>query len=214
MRACVLFAQDRAHFAIWCIMASPLIAGNDLRSMSNGTRDILTNAHAIAINQDPLGAQATLVAGQQSNAGRDHEGQVWAKQAPVAAALSALGPCCCSTAWRVGLPAATSCSTSVCSRARRAVRARTLHASQTEIEEPEVVLMLRCLRRAPLGSGWVPARALAAHAPTPAPCARAATYTALDLEQDGKSIGPQHGKVEATVASSSAVFLKLLCTDH
>ena len=77
LRACVLFAQDRAHFAIWCIMASPLIAGNDLRSMSNGTRDILTNAHAIAINQDPLGAQATLVAGQHDPEGA--EWQVWAK---------------------------------------------------------------------------------------------------------------------------------------
>lgn len=47
-------AQDRAHFAIWSIMASPLIAGNDLRKMSQDTIQILTNKHAIAVNQDPL----------------------------------------------------------------------------------------------------------------------------------------------------------------
>ena len=47
-------AQDRAHFTIWSIMASPLIAGNDLRKMSQDTIQILTNKHAIAVNQDPL----------------------------------------------------------------------------------------------------------------------------------------------------------------
>ena len=47
-------AQDRAHFTIWSIMASPLIAGNDLRKMSQDTLQILTNKHAIAVNQDPL----------------------------------------------------------------------------------------------------------------------------------------------------------------
>ena len=47
-------AQDRAHFTIWSIMASPLIAGNDLRKMSQDTIQILTNKHAIAVNQDAL----------------------------------------------------------------------------------------------------------------------------------------------------------------
>jgi alpha-galactosidase len=55
--------QDRAHFTMWCMLASPLIAGNDLTTMSNATRSILTNKHAIAVNQDPLGIQATLVNG-------------------------------------------------------------------------------------------------------------------------------------------------------
>eukprot|EP01052_Picozoa_sp_SAG31_P057426 SAG31_NODE_16990_length_687_cov_1.423469_1_plen_143_part_10 len=54
-------AQDRAHFSIWCIMASPLIAGTDLRTMSANTVSILTNKHAIAVNQDELGIQAHLV---------------------------------------------------------------------------------------------------------------------------------------------------------
>jgi hypothetical protein len=43
------------------MMASPLIAGNDLRDMSQPTIDILTNLEAIAINQDPLGAQGHIV---------------------------------------------------------------------------------------------------------------------------------------------------------
>jgi hypothetical protein len=43
--------QDKAHFAMWCLFASPLIAGNDVRTMSNNTRDILTNPLAIAVSQ-------------------------------------------------------------------------------------------------------------------------------------------------------------------
>jgi len=49
--------EDRAHFAMWCMIAAPLIAGNDLRSMSKETLDILTNKEALAINQDELGIQ-------------------------------------------------------------------------------------------------------------------------------------------------------------
>lgn len=49
--------QDRAHFSIWCMLASPLIAGNDIRRMSKETVDILTNRYAIAVNQDSLGIQ-------------------------------------------------------------------------------------------------------------------------------------------------------------
>lgn len=50
--------EDRAHFSLWAIMASPLIAGNDLRNMSETTKKILTNKDMIAINQDQLGIQA------------------------------------------------------------------------------------------------------------------------------------------------------------
>jgi alpha-galactosidase len=55
-------AEQRSHFALWAILASPLIAGNDLRSMSTTTRDILTNPRLVAINQDTLGLQASQVA--------------------------------------------------------------------------------------------------------------------------------------------------------
>jgi alpha-galactosidase len=49
--------EDRAHFSMWAMLAAPLIAGNDFRNMSAETRDILTNEHVIAVDQDPLGVQ-------------------------------------------------------------------------------------------------------------------------------------------------------------
>lgn len=49
--------EDRAHFAMWAMMAAPLIAGNDLRSMSSETIGVLTNKKVIAIDQDSLGIQ-------------------------------------------------------------------------------------------------------------------------------------------------------------
>jgi alpha-galactosidase len=52
------FTEDRAHFSLWCMLAAPLISGNDLRSMSQETKEILTNREVIAINQDPLGIEA------------------------------------------------------------------------------------------------------------------------------------------------------------
>jgi alpha-galactosidase len=53
--------EMRSHFALWAIMAAPLIAGNDLRTASAATLTILRNANLIAINQDPLGLQAVQV---------------------------------------------------------------------------------------------------------------------------------------------------------
>ena len=49
--------QDRAHFSIWAMLASPLIAGNDIRQMSPQTRSILLRRAVIAIDQDALGVQ-------------------------------------------------------------------------------------------------------------------------------------------------------------
>lgn len=50
-------SEDRAHFSMWCMLAAPLVAGNDLRSMSKETCAVLTNKDAIAIDQDQLGIQ-------------------------------------------------------------------------------------------------------------------------------------------------------------
>jgi len=49
--------ESRAHFSIWCMMAAPLIAGNDLRSMNAETLTVLSNKEVIAIDQDSLGIQ-------------------------------------------------------------------------------------------------------------------------------------------------------------
>jgi alpha-galactosidase len=47
--------------SLWCMLAAPLIAGNDLRAMSRDTREILTNREAIAVDQDPLGRQGSVI---------------------------------------------------------------------------------------------------------------------------------------------------------
>lgn len=49
--------EARAHFIMWCMLAAPLICGNDLRNMSKEINSILTNKYLIAINQDALGKQ-------------------------------------------------------------------------------------------------------------------------------------------------------------
>lgn len=66
--------EDRAHFSMWAIMAAPLLAGNDIRSMSTATKAILTNTEVIAVDQDALGIQGTRVASPGANL------EVWAKQ--------------------------------------------------------------------------------------------------------------------------------------
>jgi len=54
-------SENRAHFSVWAIMASPLLAGNDLSKMSDSTAAILTNAEVIALDQDALGLQGDLI---------------------------------------------------------------------------------------------------------------------------------------------------------
>ena len=64
--------EDQAHFTLWCIMAAPLLAGNDLTSTSAQTLAILTNPEVIAVDQDPAGEQGIQVAGSSAL-------QVWCK---------------------------------------------------------------------------------------------------------------------------------------
>jgi alpha-galactosidase len=65
--------EYRAHFSLWAIMAAPLIAGNDVRTLSPATRDILENREVLAVDQDSLGVQGTIVWE------RPPELQVWMK---------------------------------------------------------------------------------------------------------------------------------------
>jgi alpha-galactosidase len=65
--------EYRAHFSLWAILAAPLIAGNDVRSMSPDIKEILTNEEVIAVDQDPLGMQGTRVS-------KNGELEVWARQ--------------------------------------------------------------------------------------------------------------------------------------
>jgi alpha-galactosidase len=65
--------ESRAHFSLWCILAAPLMMGNDIRNMTSEVREILTNAEAIAVNQDPLGRQGRKVRD-------DGDLEVWSKE--------------------------------------------------------------------------------------------------------------------------------------
>lgn len=55
------YDEDKTHFSMWCMLNSPLLAGNDLRSMSNQTVEILTNKELIEINQDINFVQAKKI---------------------------------------------------------------------------------------------------------------------------------------------------------
>ena len=66
-------AENRAHFSLWAMLASPLLAGNDLPHMKPEIRAILTNRDVIALDQDPLGKQASRVYSEG-------EVDVWKKQ--------------------------------------------------------------------------------------------------------------------------------------
>jgi alpha-galactosidase len=65
--------EYRSHFALWCALAAPLMAGNDLRRMSGEVSRILTAPEPIAVDQDPLGAQARRVRSPQG-------GEIWVKR--------------------------------------------------------------------------------------------------------------------------------------
>ena len=53
--------ENRAHFSMWAMLASPLLAGNDLTNMKPEVKAILTNRDVIALDQDPLGKQASRI---------------------------------------------------------------------------------------------------------------------------------------------------------
>ncbi|RZL47313.1 MAG: glycoside hydrolase family 27 protein [Pedobacter sp.] len=66
------YDEDKTHFSMWCMLNSPLLAGNDLRNMSEQTIAILTNKEIIALNQDEGFKQATRVI-------KDKDIEVWVK---------------------------------------------------------------------------------------------------------------------------------------
>nr|WP_309114316.1 NPCBM/NEW2 domain-containing protein [Saccharothrix sp.] len=53
--------EYRTHFSLWAQMAAPLLIGSDLRTASPETLAILKNTDVIAVDQDPLGRQGTVV---------------------------------------------------------------------------------------------------------------------------------------------------------
>ncbi len=65
-------AEAQAQMSMWAILAAPLILGSDPRSLSQQSVAMLENPGVIAIDQDPLGVQGTLLSQQG-------DGQVWVK---------------------------------------------------------------------------------------------------------------------------------------
>jgi alpha-galactosidase len=64
--------EYKVHMSLWSILAAPLLAGNDLRSMTPAIHEILTNREVIAIDQDGAGKQGRRIASSG-------EQEIWAR---------------------------------------------------------------------------------------------------------------------------------------
>ncbi len=64
--------EQYTHISLWCLLSSPLLIGCDLTRLDDFTLNLLTNDEVLAIDQDPLGKQATPII-KQGNI------QVWIK---------------------------------------------------------------------------------------------------------------------------------------
>ena len=76
-------AEAQAQFSMWAIVAAPLILGSDPRALPPATIKMLENRQVIAVDQDALGIQGTVV--QQEGSG-----QAWSKPLAGGAAAVAL----------------------------------------------------------------------------------------------------------------------------
>jgi alpha-galactosidase len=64
--------EQKAHFALWCIMSAPLMLGNDPRNMTQDEKNIILNKDCISVDQDTTGQ------GQRIQVTGDTE--IWAKK--------------------------------------------------------------------------------------------------------------------------------------
>ncbi len=71
--------EEKAHFAMWCMMSTPLMIGCDLTKISEETLEILKNKELIALNQDPACKQAYVIREFRNEAG-ELLGEVWLKE--------------------------------------------------------------------------------------------------------------------------------------
>ncbi|HET7535784.1 MAG TPA: glycoside hydrolase family 27 protein, partial [Candidatus Didemnitutus sp.] len=69
------FAESRAHFSLWCILAAPLMAGMDVRHMTPEITAVVTDKEVIAIDQDAAGKQGFRVMSEPAK-----KLEVWAKE--------------------------------------------------------------------------------------------------------------------------------------
>jgi alpha-galactosidase len=59
-------AEQRTHFALWCLWSAPLLIGCPIETLDDATLALLTHEELIDLDQDPLGVQA-LVARQTAD---------------------------------------------------------------------------------------------------------------------------------------------------
>jgi len=53
--------EQYTHISLWCLLSAPLILGCDIAQLDDFTLSLLTNDEVLAIDQDPLGNQATQI---------------------------------------------------------------------------------------------------------------------------------------------------------
>ena len=82
--------EQYTHISLWCLLAAPLLLGNDLEQMDEFTLSLLTNDEVLAVNQDPLGREASRVAehgpkvtsqapGRSDRKNTQRQKQIWAR---------------------------------------------------------------------------------------------------------------------------------------
>lgn len=53
--------EQYLHISLWCLFSAPLLIGCDMEKLDDFTLNLLTNDEVLAIDQDPLGKQATCL---------------------------------------------------------------------------------------------------------------------------------------------------------
>ncbi len=65
--------EQYTHISLWCLLSAPLLIGCDLTKIDDFTMNLLTNDEVLAIDQDPLGQQATRISKKNGE-------EIWAKR--------------------------------------------------------------------------------------------------------------------------------------
>lgn len=73
------YEEEKTHFAMWCMMSTPLMIGCDLTKISDSTLEILKNEELIAINQDRACKQAYVIKEFRAETGA-LLGEIWVKE--------------------------------------------------------------------------------------------------------------------------------------
>jgi alpha-galactosidase len=76
--------EQYTHITLWCLLASPMLIGCDMTQLDDFTLSLLSNDEVLAVDQDPLGKQATRVK-EDLEAGTE----IWAR--PLADGTTAVG---------------------------------------------------------------------------------------------------------------------------